>query len=117
MLRGPVPTAWGPRQGLRFLGLTAATLGALGLAYFFFVLPPARSFDTPQRMLDDLKPNESWMYWQYVRRGVANAPTAEIQQWLQGRHFAWRGITWSAAVFGVGMIVAACTLIRPKTAP
>ncbi len=111
--------AWGPRQGLAFIGLLLTALSLSAYGYFQFVITPPSNLDfTPsQAQLDNMRPSEAWMYWRLMRQGSPTQLTPEANIVLVHTRYANIGKRVSLGLAVAGLALAASgRLLKPKKA-
>ncbi len=105
-------TAWGPRQGLAFLGLLVAALGLAAGGYFYFIVTPRPTdFAATQAQLDSIGPADAWQYWKIVRKGIPLNLTGEAAESLEQARKARWGIRVSLGLTAAGLALAASGLL------
>jgi hypothetical protein len=112
--------AWGPPQGLMFLGGLLLAIGLAALAYFYPNRPHI-VFDTVsmQHDIGSLNAQEAWEMWQEMRKGLNRAPT-ELSSVYQNALSIYQRRLWMSgglAVLGAVLLAAGLALRLGKAGP
>jgi hypothetical protein len=103
--------AWGPPQGLMFLGGLLLCIGLAALAYVYPQRPHI-VFDTVslQRDIGSLNPETSWQLWQELRQGLNRAPTELSSGYQNALSTYYRHMTMAGGLAVVGAVLLATGL-------
>jgi hypothetical protein len=98
--------AWGPPQGLMFLGGVILVVGLAALAYAY-PMRPQIVFDTASlnRDIGSLNAEDSWKLWQELRQGLNRAPTPLGSEYQNALHTYYRNVTMAGGLAILGLVL------------
>lgn len=107
------PSAWGPRQGLIFLGATILTFAALAAGFFWWATPSAPSLyagyqEYNREFIDQKTPEELLEVWHECRTGIeqpAYEAGLDTYDMIVRDRMQWETLAGGVAVVGVALIV------------
>jgi hypothetical protein len=112
--------AWGPRQGMMFLGGVIALIGGLVAAAVYSARPQINvqvNRAALQADNDALTLEQSWYLWQHLRQGLDQFTLTETPE-FQKNHATYRlrlGLALGAVALGVLLAVAGLFVASPRS--
>jgi hypothetical protein len=98
--------AWGPGQGLSFLGV-AVSLAGLAVLVYFYATQPSLDLDRLSGQIDLLPLLETWRVWEMFQQGLPGPPTLETAVIMHGARGRQQLFATGCVVAVLGAVVAA----------
>ena len=98
--------AWGPGQGLSFLGIVVSLAGLAVLVYFYGS-QPRLDLDRLHGQFDSLPLAETWRIWKLFQGGLPGPPTLETATIMHGAQGRQQVFTTGCVVVILGAVIVA----------
>jgi hypothetical protein len=98
--------AWGPGQGLSFLGIVVSLAGLATLGYCYGTQPKL-DLDKIPPQFESITLIDSWRVWELFQRGLPGLPTPETMQIVKGAQGRQQLFTTGCVVAALGVVIMA----------